>query len=98
VRELENILERASILADGHTITNTELHLYPATSQPLTDPSSFKTASIQARDDTERTLLKKTLEETRWNRVKAAKILGIDYKTLRRKIRRYNLGHQNMQS
>jgi DNA-binding NtrC family response regulator len=92
VRELENILERASILADGPTIARGELHLYPATSQPTERPaSSLKSAADQARDDAEKALLKTTLEQTGWNRVKAAKILGIDYKTLRRKIRRYNL-------
>jgi DNA-binding NtrC family response regulator len=97
VRELENILERASILADGPNITRRELHLYPTTSQPPTDvpASSFKTAAVQAREDAEKSLLKKTLEQTEWNRVKAAKILGIDYKTLRRKIRHYNLSHRH---
>jgi DNA-binding NtrC family response regulator len=93
VRELENLLERASILADGATITRSQLHLYPgASNQPAENAAStLKTAADQAREDTEKALLKKTLEQTGWNRVKAAKILGIDYKTLRRKIRRYNL-------
>jgi len=94
VRELENILERAIILSDGQTITTRELRLSDAASphQTIEPPaSSFKTAASQARDEAERALLKKTLEQTGWNRVQAAKILGIDYKTLRRKIRRYNL-------
>jgi DNA-binding NtrC family response regulator len=93
VRELENILERASILADGPTITRRELHLYPpAPQQPAEKPTnSLRTAGDQAREDAERALVKKALEQTGWNRVKAAKILGIDYKTLRRKIRRYDL-------
>ncbi len=97
VRELENILERASILADGQMITRRELHLYAATAHETAENGvgSLKTAADQAREDTEKALLKKTLEQTGWNRVKAAKILGIDYKTLRRKIRRYNLGHQD---
>jgi DNA-binding NtrC family response regulator len=95
VRELENILERAIVLSDGQAITPKELHLSDAGLPPPPAellPSSFKTAATQARDDTERALLKKTLDQTGWNRVRAAKILGIDYKTLRRKIRRYNLG------
>jgi DNA-binding NtrC family response regulator len=94
VRELENILERAIVLSDGQTITPRELHLSNAASPPPpaeSNTASFKTAAARARDDTERTLLQKTLEQTGWNRVRAAKILGIDYKTLRRKIRRYNL-------
>jgi len=95
VRELENILERAIILSDGQTITPKELHLSDTGLPPQTTgeslATSFKTAASQARDDAERALLKKALEQTAWNRVRAAKILGIDYKTLRRKIRRYNL-------
>jgi DNA-binding NtrC family response regulator len=95
VRELENILERAIVVSDGQTITPRELHLSDAGVTPVTDEtstsSSFKIAANQARDETERALLTKTLEQTGWNRVRAAKILGIDYKTIRRKIRRYNL-------
>ena len=97
VRELENILERAIVLSDGQTITPRELHLSDAgapASAIETSNSSFKTAASQAREDAERTLLKKTLEQTGWNRVRAARILGIDYKTLRRKIRKYNLSHR----
>jgi DNA-binding NtrC family response regulator len=95
VRELENILERAIVLSDGQTITPKQLHLSDAgsSSAAIESPTSFKTAANQARDETERALLKKTLEQTGWNRVRAAKILGIDYKTLRRKIRRYSLSY-----
>ena len=100
VRELENILERAIVLSDGQMITPRELHLSDA-GEPLiaadASSSSFKIAANQARDEAERSLLKKTLDQTGWNRVRAAKILGIDYKTLRRKIRRYNLSYSRNQ-
>src|SRR5499426_3372045 len=100
VRELENILERAIVLSDGQMITRRELHLADA-GGPLvageSSTSSFKIVASQARDEAERALLKKTLEQTGWNRVRAAKILGIDYKTLRRKIRRYNLRYNGNQ-
>jgi transcriptional regulator with GAF, ATPase, and Fis domain len=97
VRELENILERAIILSDGQVITQRELKLFPAaaavpsTSVPGMAPSSFKGAANQAREDVERTLLQETLRKTGWNRVRAARALGIDYKTLRRKILQYGL-------
>src|SRR5215813_6021760 len=96
VRELENILERAIVLSDGQMITPRELHLSDTIAPTIpvdSSPSAFKIAANQARDEAERALLKKTLDQTGWNRVRAAKILGIDYKTLRRKIRRYNLGY-----
>ena len=94
VRELENILERAIVLSDGQRITPKELHLSDTIAPAIpgdSSPSAFKIAANQARDEAERALLKKTLDQTGWNRVRAAKILGIDYKTLRRKIRRYAL-------
>jgi len=100
VRELENILERAIVLSDGQMITPRELHLADAGGALIaaeSSTSSFKIAANQARDEAERALLKKTLEQTGWNRVRAAKILGIDYKTLRRKIRRYNLSYSRNQ-
>jgi DNA-binding protein Fis len=36
-------------------------------------------------------MLLNTLNSTSWNRLKAAQTLGVDYKTLRRKIRQYGL-------
>jgi two-component system response regulator AtoC len=93
VRELENILERAIILSDGQVITQRELNLLPAASLPVAEAASgsFKDPANQAREDAERTMLVETLRKTGWNRVKAAQNLGIDYKTLRRKIQQYRL-------
>jgi len=104
VRELENLLERAIVLSDGKIITPRELHLFsmdapsptiPAVSVPAA-PLTAKTGSLKeigrlAAEEAERALLLETLRRTNWNRVKAAKELGIDYKTLRLKIHRYNL-------
>jgi Nif-specific regulatory protein len=101
VRELENLLERAIILSDGKVITSREIHLYPLdTPSPISAPvtaedgakaSSLREVSRHAAEEAERVLLMETLLKTHWNRVKAAKALGIDYKTLRHKIRQYGL-------
>src|SRR5262249_49459425 len=75
VRELENILERAIVLSDGQTITPRELRLSDAGLPPPpgeTVTNSFKMAATQARDDAERALLQQALDETGWNRVRAA--------------------------
>jgi two-component system response regulator HydG len=40
---------------------------------------------------TERELIMRTLERTRWNRAQTARILGINYKTLQGKLRQYGL-------
>ena len=101
VRELENLLERAIILSDGKVITSREVHLYPldsptSSSVPVTAEDGTKTSSLRevgrhAAEEAERVLLMETLLRTNWNRVKAARALGVDYKTLRLKIRQYGL-------
>jgi two-component system response regulator HydG len=92
IRELENILERAIILSDGQQITLRELHwLPPMTPLSATVTTGLKDAGAQAREGTERAMIIEALHSTAWNRLKAAKKLGVDYKTLRRKIRQYGL-------
>jgi len=98
VRELENLLERAVILSDGRFITPRELHLRSPSiaisggeSPPDPRPRTLREVGRKAAEEAERTLLLETLRKHNWNRVKAAKNLGIDYKTLRRKIRLFHL-------
>ncbi len=99
VRELENLLERASILSDGLIITPNELHLHPIASTPA-DQTAHAVSSTEgslleigrrAAEEAEKTAILDALRHTKWNRVRAAKALGIDYKTLRLKIHRYKL-------
>jgi DNA-binding NtrC family response regulator len=42
-------------------------------------------------EQTERDVISRTLERTRWNRTQAARILGINYKTLQGKLKQYGL-------
>jgi two-component system response regulator AtoC len=88
VRELENMLERAFILADGDTL---DVKHFPN----LTDGGpvyggnglkSLKDISRRAREEAEREAIVEALKKTHWNRVKTARMLDIDYKTLRKKI------------
>jgi DNA-binding NtrC family response regulator len=102
VRELENILERAVILTDEKVITPNEIYIHPIqpaiSSSSATDaePTPVSRGSLveigrQAAEQAESAAILEALRKTHWNRVKAAKALGIDYKTLRLKIRRYGL-------
>ena len=101
VRELENLLERAVILSDGSVITPHELHIHPVDAQPTEPESAAPTPPLphgslseisrQAVEEAEKQAILDALRSTAWNRVKAAKMLHIDYKTLRLKIRRYGL-------
>jgi len=43
------------------------------------------------KHEAEREAIARTLERTRWNRKEAARRLGISYKALLYKIRRYNI-------
>lgn len=95
IRELQNILERAIVVSNDRRITARELDwLLQASAPPAAEgdsSSTLKDASALARENAERTMILDSLRVTSWNRVRAAKKLGVDYKTLRRKIRQYGL-------
>jgi DNA-binding NtrC family response regulator len=97
VRELENMLERAFILSDHDTL-NVEMFPLPQKVEGETvsadEELSLKEVAKRARDQAEREAIIKVLNETRWNRVQAAKLLKVDYKTLREKIKELNIEPQ----
>jgi len=84
VRELENVIEHAVIVAKQDRVLVKDLPQYL-----LQIPSSvLKMVSLQ---DSERNLILRTLEQTRWNKHQAAKRLNINRSTLYGKIKRYGL-------
>jgi DNA-binding NtrC family response regulator len=91
VRELRNIMERAVILATGEWVEPTHLPAYIR--QPGSDPTeelAIPTGMTAA--DVERRLILQTLEATGNNKAEAARILGLNVKTIRNKIRQYEGG------
>jgi DNA-binding NtrC family response regulator len=90
VRELENVIERAVILGHGPQIVPEDLPAHLHTQQPLAPPQS-KGASLDrpTLEELERDYIATILRETRWHQMQAAHILGIDRRTLYRKIRTY---------
>jgi DNA-binding NtrC family response regulator len=86
VRELENIIERAVTLARGEKIMPEDL---PATVQgsrgdrKVLDDAAERTLPLQ---EVEWEYIKKILEKTGGNKYQAAQTLGIDRKTLYRKL------------
>jgi DNA-binding NtrC family response regulator len=92
VRELENVIERAVILGHGPQVLPEDL---PAPIRTRNLPVRHQTPEGSMRrptlEELERDYIATVLEETRWKRMQAAHILGIDRRTLYRKIRTYRL-------
>jgi two-component system response regulator AtoC len=94
IRELENLIERAILLAKGRWITPAELPSSITSDHGIAssaDPEhtlSIKKASRRL----EHNLIQKALELTSGNRSKAAKMLEISHKALLYKIKEYGLG------
>ncbi len=85
VRELENILERATALCDGSVIEAEDLHL-PNGEGPTvaTAPGTGSGVALESYlGEIERQAILKALDETRWNRTAAARKLGMTLRSLR---------------
>jgi len=93
VRELENVIERAVIMTEGSDIVPADLLYYPGGSETGGErraesesiPVSLSLAEV------ERLHIERVLRQAGGNRAEAARRLGIDRKTLWRRLRRY--GH-----
>lgn len=88
VRELENVLERAIITSENEKITANDFKFLQS-SESTDNP--FNNIDNIGLKDVEKLYIKKILEENNWNKLKVAQILGIDRKTLYKKIKEYNL-------
>jgi DNA-binding NtrC family response regulator len=87
IRELRNVIERATILADGEFIETR--HLPP----PLITRGEESLPSLTlvpgtTVDEAERRLITLTLDHCRNNKTRAAEVLGISLKTLHNKLNR----------
>ena len=93
VREMENVVHRAVLLATGPEIAAADIELTQSdgTRQPSEASSTSGVASLVGRrmDDVERDLIIHTLGHTLGNRTHAATILGISIRALRNKLRDY---------
>jgi len=88
VRELENVIERAVLIAEGSCVTTEHLLLdTPAGNSPCADHLEFN-AGYTVRQ-MEKKLIFKTLKEVNDNRTQAAELLGISIRTLRNKLHEY---------
>ncbi len=85
VRELENVLERATALCDGPVIEAEDLHLPSgdASAAPAGANPGAGVALESYLGEIERQAILKALDDTRWNRTAAARKLGMTLRSLR---------------
>ncbi|MFT5088340.1 MAG: DNA-binding NtrC family response regulator [Candidatus Latescibacterota bacterium] len=89
IRELKNVIQRASLICQGHIL---QLEHLPARLQKGTEQKpqiSFEVGT--ALENVEREMIAHTLQYTNNNRLQTARLLGISRRTLYNKIARHKL-------
>jgi two-component system response regulator PilR (NtrC family) len=90
VRELENTLERALALCENNRITDDDLNLAPPPPSTGATPGS-KYPLQDYLDQTERGAILEALEQTRFNKTAAARVLGVTFRSLRYRLERLGI-------
>ena len=88
VRELSNVIERAVVFASSEVITKNSLPLHISN---LTDSTSVRHGTVSVTigtplDEIEELLIRKTLEATSGDKNMTAKLLGVNPRTIYRKL------------
>jgi two-component system response regulator PilR (NtrC family) len=100
VRELENVIERAVTLSGSGVIELEHIRLRsvqrpaPAAAARVvasTPPSDDSGPLLDQLEHVERDAIMKALEQTRYNKTAAAKLLGVTYRALRYKIKKLEI-------
>ncbi len=93
VRELENIIERAVVLARNSLITIDDLPqgLEIQNEQSIFNPKDFSHSYEEKMTAFERTMIEEALKQKRGNQSQAAKLLGISERHLRSRMQRLNI-------
>jgi transcriptional regulator with PAS, ATPase and Fis domain len=91
IRELRNVLERASIMCDKELITRASLpgEFGKSSAKSQNDLSTIKFPIGTTVDAMERELILQTLNATGNNKTRAAELLAISLKTLHNKLKEY---------
>jgi two-component system response regulator PilR (NtrC family) len=92
VRELENILERAITLSTSGEVRAIDIQLRPTPggSAAAVTPSNAGALGDHL-EDIERDAIVKALEQTRFNKTAAAKVLGMSFRALRYRIKKLGI-------
>ncbi len=90
LRQLKNIVKRATLLAKGDFISPAELG-EELNEQQVPHSEHIAIETSLNREETEKQLIINALKQTGNNKSKAANLLGIDRKTLYNKLKHYNI-------
>jgi len=91
VRELENILERAMTLCDGNVIGAEDLAIQQAEGTDERGNQVADDALDAVLESVEKQTILTALEQSRWNKTAAAKLLGISFGALRYRMQKLGL-------
>jgi len=92
VRQLESAIERAILLSEGDLITAEDL---PTEVRQEVGPASDSAFKLPAEginfEDVERNLITQAMEQTDYNITKAAKLLGLTFRTLQYRLEKFGI-------
>jgi two-component system response regulator PilR (NtrC family) len=91
VRELENILERAMTLCDGNVIGTDDLAIQEPQAADGQGDGVADDALDAVLESVEKETILNALEQSRWNKTAAAKLLGISFGALRYRMQKLGL-------
>ena len=96
LRQMRNVVKRAALLSDGHYITlrdiGNELDLPPVSPITATPTGQESKGTLLFDEEEEKKRITQALSQTHGNKSRAAKLLGVDRKTLYNKLKLYGMG------
>ena len=99
VRQLENAIKRYLILPEMNAslseLKEQQTNPVSVPVKPKEDSMSLKDVGTRAAEQAEKELVLRVLEETSWNRKKAARRLNICYKALLNKLKRWQIDNRH---
>jgi two-component system response regulator AtoC len=91
VRQMENVIKRYLILPESGSVLAELDHSSIREEAPAATSHLLKEVSAQAAERAEKEMVLKLLDETNWNRKQAAQRLGICYKALLNKLKKWQV-------
>ncbi|MEP7339145.1 MAG: sigma-54 dependent transcriptional regulator [Acidobacteriota bacterium] len=96
VRQLESAIERALLLAEGDEITGEDLPVEIRQTAQVEGTGGFKLPPEGISfEDLERSMIIQAMEQTGWNITRAAKLLGLSFRTMQYRLDKFGIKRPN---